>query len=492
MALSRVLYAGDGATVNFTIPFSFISKSYIEVYLDGVLKTYTTDYTITGSVLTFGAAPGLDVVVLIKRVTDSSARLVDFEGASSLTEADLDLSAQQVFDIAQEAQDSTNDTVKADELGNFDALGNRIVNVGDPVNDGDAVNKAALEAYADSFDAELASATAAASSASTSATNASSSASAAAASASAASTSETNASASASAAAASAAASATSETNAASSQASATASASAAATSASSASTSATNSAASASSASTSATNSSASASSASTSATNASTAADDAAASAAAAAVSEANAASSAVDAENWANAVNLPDPTGQTNKALFSDGTTNVYKSASEILAILGTASVKAFTATDIKAAATDGGSFTSGAWRDRDLNTLNQSPSGTVSLSSNTVTIPAGKWIIQWSAPAIRVNSHQSRLIINESGTPSYVYGDAPYTAAGSVVQNFSRGMTIINSSSSFTIKIQHQCQTTRATDGFGGQGYDLTMFSQVLGIRIGDAS
>jgi len=47
---------GDGATVNFTLAGEPTTGT-LAVYLDGVLKTVTTHYTVSGQVVTFLAAP---------------------------------------------------------------------------------------------------------------------------------------------------------------------------------------------------------------------------------------------------------------------------------------------------------------------------------------------------------------------------------------------------------------------------------------------------
>ena len=65
------------------------------------------------------------------------------------------------------------------------------------------------------------------------------------------------------------------------------------------------------------------------------------------------------------------------------------------------------------DIKASNADGGDFDSGAWRTRDLNTEIADPDGIVSLSSNQFTLGAGSYLIEFSAPACRLASHQTRL-------------------------------------------------------------------------------
>ena len=53
----RVSYTvAAGATQQtFTVPFEFYSNTNINVYVDGTLKTLTTDYTVTGGDGTTGS-----------------------------------------------------------------------------------------------------------------------------------------------------------------------------------------------------------------------------------------------------------------------------------------------------------------------------------------------------------------------------------------------------------------------------------------------------
>ena len=135
---ARVSYTADGNTSTFAITFSFIDSTHVKVFLDGVS---TTAFTISGSNVVMNSNPANSTVVLIKRETPTNARLVDFQDGSVLTESDLDKSADQNFFIAQEIEDTSQSTMKLDTSDRFDALNKRIINVADPVDNNDAVNK---------------------------------------------------------------------------------------------------------------------------------------------------------------------------------------------------------------------------------------------------------------------------------------------------------------------------------------------------------------
>ena len=121
------------------------------------------------------------------------------------------------------------------------------------------------------------------------------------------------------------------------------------------------------------------------------------------------------------------------------------------------------------DQKTTGTNGGTFSSGAWRTRDLNTEIADPDGIVSISSNQFTLGAGSYLIRWSAPANMVGNHQSRLY-DVTGTAEVAVGSNArvWTSVG---QSSSTGSVRVSPSSSNIYSIEHQCQTTASTDGFG---------------------
>ena len=148
MALSYVTYAGDGSTTNFGFAVPYIVSTDVEVYLDGVLKVLTTDYTwFNSATIQFNTAPANAAVIKFQRRTQNTSRLVDFQDAGNLTETDLDLSATQNFYLAQEQQDDTNDlSMQLDTDDKWEADSKVIKNVPDGVADNDAVNKAQVVA----------------------------------------------------------------------------------------------------------------------------------------------------------------------------------------------------------------------------------------------------------------------------------------------------------------------------------------------------------
>lgn len=147
MASTIAFYTGDGATTDFTVPFDYLAKKFVRVSL-GVTILKGGDYGDTSKDYYFldktkvrlKVPPQVGEVLTIRRYTSATDRVVSFKDASVLKATDLDVSAVQTIHIAEEARDIINDALIKDKEGSWDAKGNRIVNVGDAVSDGDAVN----------------------------------------------------------------------------------------------------------------------------------------------------------------------------------------------------------------------------------------------------------------------------------------------------------------------------------------------------------------
>lgn len=128
------------------------------------------------------------------------------------------------------------------------------------------------------------------------------------------------------------------------------------------------------------------------------------------------------------------------------------------------------------DEKAQNTAGGTFTSGAWRTRDLNTEVVDTGSLASVASNQITLNAGTYVIRASAPAYSVNSHQTRLQ-NVTDASTVLIGTSEYNRAGTGPDYPSGRSWIIGRftiASSKTFEVQHQAVTTGTTSGFGVAG------------------
>ena len=152
MASTIILYEGDGTRTDFTIPFDYLKKSFVTVRLGPVTTLTGGDYGDTGSdyyfldktTIRLKVAPASGESLTIRRHTSATERVVTFKDASILKATDLDTSQMQAFHIAEEGRDAINDAIIGDKEGNWAAKGYRIINVGAPIKDNDAVN---LEYY---------------------------------------------------------------------------------------------------------------------------------------------------------------------------------------------------------------------------------------------------------------------------------------------------------------------------------------------------------
>ncbi len=120
------------------------------------------------------------------------------------------------------------------------------------------------------------------------------------------------------------------------------------------------------------------------------------------------------------------------------------------------------------DQKSQNTDGGTFTIGAWRERDLQTEIADPDGIVSISSNQFTLGAGTYLIKWVAPTWYVGENQSRLY-NVTDASEAGLGMSIYSWAGGV-SSVGCVRTTIAGSKAFTIE-HYATGQTYATAGFG---------------------
>lgn len=148
MADTIATYIGNGTQTDFSVPFDYLKKSFVRVYLDEATLLTGGDYGDTSvdyyfldnTTVRLKTPPANGVEVTIRRYTSATERIVSFEDASILKATDLDTSQLQSFHIAEEARDSVNDAMLKDSEANWDAQGNRITNVGDPVDGSDAIN----------------------------------------------------------------------------------------------------------------------------------------------------------------------------------------------------------------------------------------------------------------------------------------------------------------------------------------------------------------
>ena len=129
------------------------------------------------------------------------------------------------------------------------------------------------------------------------------------------------------------------------------------------------------------------------------------------------------------------------------------------------------------DQKPSGTEGGTFTKGAWRTRDLNTKIADPDGIVSISSNQFTLGAGSYLIKWSAIAARVERNKSSLY-DVTGAAYIDYGDTRWGMNYDGEPEASTGIARVTPSGSNVYEIRHYSHESYATYGFGFAGSNST--------------
>ena len=123
------------------------------------------------------------------------------------------------------------------------------------------------------------------------------------------------------------------------------------------------------------------------------------------------------------------------------------------------------------DEKSSGVSGGSFVSGGWYVRALNLVLTNRIAGASLASDTITLPAGRYFIDATAPAYKINGHQAVLYsVDQSATR--IKGTSGFTNDDYGPNNNSviKGeFTVTAETEEFTIK--HKCQNTQSVTGYG---------------------
>jgi hypothetical protein len=107
-------YAGNGSTTTFSVPFPYLLKAHVKVYLgfnilDGTFSSELADGVgfswTSSSQIQATTAPASGQVLTVIRQTPNNTRLVDWQDGSVLISDDLDTSDLQNLYVVQEQQD---------------------------------------------------------------------------------------------------------------------------------------------------------------------------------------------------------------------------------------------------------------------------------------------------------------------------------------------------------------------------------------------------
>jgi hypothetical protein len=179
----------------------------------------------------------------------------------------------------------------------------------------------------------------------------------------------------------------------------------------------------------------------------------------------------------------------TSNTNTRLGIGTTGQVLTVAAGVPSWATPTSVTTATFRDEKSSSTAAGTFTSGAWRTRDLNTTQFNNIASASLASNQITLVAGTYQINASAPAFQVDQHILRWQ-NITDTSTVMIGSSAYSqnATNATTHSFISGTFTITATKVF--ELQHRCVTTRSGVGLGNENsMDTNVYAVVTLAKVG---
>ena len=140
---AQIFYQGNGSQTQYSFPFDYLRKAFVHVSLISDEKieelTQGKDYTVNDRVVTLVAPTGLKIKIY--RVTTTKP-LVGWADASVLKAADMTVQATQLLHLAEETSDLAQEGgLSKDGSDNiWNARYNKIKNLLDPTEPGDAVN----------------------------------------------------------------------------------------------------------------------------------------------------------------------------------------------------------------------------------------------------------------------------------------------------------------------------------------------------------------
>ena len=137
------------------------------------------------------------------------------------------------------------------------------------------------------------------------------------------------------------------------------------------------------------------------------------------------------------------------------------------------------------DQKAHDVDGGAFTAGAWRQRDLNTEISDPDGIVSITADSdFTLQAGSYLVKASAPAFRVGRHMIKLT-NTTDSSDVQFGTSAYSTPADGDSTKALLISRFTIASAKDFGIFHRSETSKTINGFG-VGADFTGYTEIYTI------
>jgi hypothetical protein len=144
MANTYVDYTGDNSETDFIFNFDYLQNDHVKVKVNDVIVTnYSIVEVSADNVIRFDTAPASNASIRIYRDSRGDfSPLVDFVDGSVLTQVPLDQAYKHNLFVSQEASEGTgNELLNKKGGANYDAEGNKIINLGTPTTGTDAANK---------------------------------------------------------------------------------------------------------------------------------------------------------------------------------------------------------------------------------------------------------------------------------------------------------------------------------------------------------------
>lgn len=153
---ASVIYEGNASQLVYAFPFDYLRKKFVKVediYTNITELTIGVDYTVEDKQVRLVQGIPIGHSIKIYRET-TTAPLVEWQDASVLRSADLSLQEVQLLHLAEETGDRVFDSGMSTAYDNpncWDGQYKRIINVLDPIEDGDVVTLRYIKANQDSL-----------------------------------------------------------------------------------------------------------------------------------------------------------------------------------------------------------------------------------------------------------------------------------------------------------------------------------------------------
>jgi len=136
-------YTGDGSNRYFNLNFEYLRDDHVKVKVDGSEVGFVINTDLPTKRVYLNTAPTNGAKVKVYRDSRGDfSPLVDFVDGSVLTENELDEAYKHNLFVSQEASEGTgNQLLTKKDTNDYDAEGNKIINLGTPTDSTDAANK---------------------------------------------------------------------------------------------------------------------------------------------------------------------------------------------------------------------------------------------------------------------------------------------------------------------------------------------------------------